>query len=296
MAEIKVPGLIGKKLGMTHVFTEDGSAVPVTVIEAGPCTITQVKTAEVDGYNALQLGFGRAKRSRVNKPLQGHFESAGVEPCALLKEFKVSDSSGYKVGTGITVEAFPVGAKVDVIGTSIGKGFTGVVKRHGFHGGPETHGSKSHDVPGSIGGSAYPGRVWPGQKLPGRAGGARVTIKKASVVGIDPDRNLLLLKGPVPGKRNSILFLKPSAGVELTLSVQEAPEEKEPADAVKPDEVKGPSAEGAVPEEDRKEASAEGAVLEEDHKEAPAEDAEVAEKEAGSEKPEGDEAGESDKK
>ena len=227
MAEIKVPGLIGKKLGMTHVFAEDGSAIPVTVVEAGPCKITQVKTKDKDGYDALQLGFGAAKPNRVTKPLKGHFDAAKTEPQATLKEFKVDDAAGYSVGSGFNVAAFQVGARVDVIGTSIGKGFAGVVKRHKFHGGPETHGSKSHAVPGSIGNSAYPGRVWPGQKLPGHLGAAQVTVRKVSVVGVDLERNLLLLKGAVPGKRNSIVTLRPSAGVELLMPVEEVPEEPE---------------------------------------------------------------------
>ncbi len=219
--------MIGKKLGMTHVFDEDGRVVPVTIIEIGPCRITQVKTEDRDGYDALQLGYGTAKDSRVNKPLKGHFQAAKTELCALLREFRVDDASGYKVGTGITVDALKIGVQLDVVGKSIGKGFTGVVKRHGFSGGPKTHGSKSHDVPGSIGGSAYPGRVWPGQKLPGRAGGERVTIKRASVVGVDPDRKLLLLKGPVPGKRNSIVMLTPSRGFELSMEMEEPQPRKE---------------------------------------------------------------------
>lgn len=269
MAEMKVPGLIGKKLGMTHVFAEDGSAVPVTIIEAGPCKITQVKTKEVDGYDALQIGFGRVKESRVLKPLKGHFEAAGIEPFALLKEFKVGDPSGYKVGTGITVGAVKAGIRVDVVGTSIGKGFTGVVKRHNFSGGPKTHGSKSHDVPGSIGSSAYPSRVWPGQKLPGRLGGSRVTIRKVSVVGVDPDRNLLLLKGAVPGKRNSIVLLRPSAGFELVASIEEpvtsrpAPEDKEPkakGEAAPEEAAKGEAAaEAAGPVDSEAAPRAEGA-------------------------------------
>ena len=229
MAEIKVPGLIGKKLGMTQVFAEDGSAIPVTVVEAGPCRITQIKTKDRDGYDALQLGYGVAKPNRVNKPLKGHFDAAKTEPHALLKEFRVDDAAGYSVGSGFNVTAFRVGTMVDVIGTSIGRGFAGVLKRHKFHSGPKTHGSRSHNVPGSIGGSAYPGRVWPGQKLPGHHGAAQVTVRKVSVVGVDPERNLLLLKGAVPGKRNSIVTLRPSAGFELLAPVEEAPEKPETA-------------------------------------------------------------------
>jgi large subunit ribosomal protein L3 len=248
MAEIKVPGLIGKKLGMTHVFADDGSAIPVTVVEAGPCKITQVKTKDKDGYDALQLGYGAVKPSRVNKPRKGHFDAAKTEPLAMLKEFRVDDAAGYTVGSGFNVTAFQVGARVDVVGTSIGKGFAGVVKRHKFHGGPETHGSKSHDVPGSIGNSAYPGRVWPGQKLPGHHGAAQVTIRKVSVVGVDPEKNLLLLKGAVPGKRNSILTLRPSAGVELMMPVEEEPVEPE-APVEEPEAVEEKKTEASAPAE-----------------------------------------------
>ena len=251
---MKVPGLIGRKLGMTQVFAEDGSIVPVTIVEAGPCKITQVKTKKRDGYDALQLGFGAVKQSRVNKPRKGHFEAAGTELFALLKEFKVDDSTGYKAGTGITIEAFRVGVRIDVIGTSIGKGFAGVVKRHHFSGGPKTHGSKSHDVPGSIGSSAYPSRVWPGQKLPGRLGGKRVTIKRTFVVAVDADRNLLLLRGTVPGKPNSLVMLKPSPGFELTAPVAAADEQKQGRDA-----KKAPGKAEAVKEEGAKALEAAGA-------------------------------------
>jgi large subunit ribosomal protein L3 len=210
MAEAR--GLIGKKLGMTQVFAEDGSIVPVTVIEAGPCRIIQIKTKDKDGYDALQLGYGAKKESRTSKQLLGHFKSAGSGPYRLLREFRVSDPSSFEVGAEVKVDVLEAGARVHVKGTSIGKGFVGVVKRHGFSGGPKTHGSKSHDVPGSIGGSAYPSRVWPGQKLPGRTGGASVTIRSVSVVGVDADRNLVWLKGAVPGKRNSYVTLETVPG------------------------------------------------------------------------------------
>lgn len=206
--------MIGKKLGMTQIFNEDGAVIPVTVVEAGPCRIVQVKTKEKEGYDALQLGYSPVKEARTSKPLLGHFGAAKCEPYRLLREFRVDDPSAYEVGAELKADLLQVGSKVDVVGTSVGKGFTGVVKRHGFSGGPKTHGSKSHDVPGSIGGSAYPGRVWPGQKLPGRVGGVRVTIKKLSVVGVDAEKNLVWLKGAIPGKRNSYLLLKPVPGSE----------------------------------------------------------------------------------
>lgn len=275
MAQIKVPGLIGKKLGMTQVFSDDGNAIPVTVVEAGPCKIIQVKTKKKDGYDALQLAYGKTKPSKVSKPEKGHFDAAKTEPHAMLKEFRVDDSAGYNVGSGFNVTAFTVGTKVDVIGTSMGRGFAGVVKRHKFHGGPETHGSKSHDVPGSIGSSAYPSRVWPGQKLPGHMGAAQVTVKRVSVVGVDPERNLLLLKGAVPGKRNSIVTVTPSAGVELLAPVEEAPVEPEArVDDTKEDvEVK------AVPD----------APADSDESEAAAGDVEVKDVETGNPEPVKDE-------
>ena len=168
MAAVKRLGLIGKKIGMTQVFSEDGSVVPVTVVEAGPCKILQIKTKGKEGYGALQLGYGPKREKSTTKPLMGKFSRLKCGPYHMLREFRVEDPATYEVGADIKVDIFSVGSKVDVIGTSIGKGFAGVVKRHGFSGGPKTHGSKSHDVPGSIGSSADPSRVWPGQKLPGR--------------------------------------------------------------------------------------------------------------------------------
>lgn len=205
-------GIIGKKLGMTRVFNEDGTAVPVTVIEAGPCVVTQVKTADTDGYEAVQLGFDRVRRKALNKPRMGHFERAGLAPRRKLTEFRVEDAGGYEVGQEIKVDIFEPGEIVDVTGISKGRGFQGVVKRHGFSVGRETHGNRNHRKPGSIGQSATPAKVWKGRKLPGRMGGRRVTLKHISVVEVDGDKNLLLVRGAVPGANNGYVLIR-KAGV-----------------------------------------------------------------------------------
>jgi large subunit ribosomal protein L3 len=203
-----MPGLIGKKVGMTQLFDETGKFVPISVIQAGPCPVVQTKTSDRDGYEAVQLGFDDVKEKRANKPYLGHFKKAGVSPKRILREFRVTEAKGYQVGSVTTVEMFEVGSKVSVTGTSKGKGFQGVVKRWGFHGGDETHGCTTHRLPGSIGASAYPSRPWKGQKLPGRMGGARVTVKNLVVVGVDKERHLLLVRGAVPGGPNSYLEVK----------------------------------------------------------------------------------------
>lgn len=200
--------IIGKKLGMTRVFDEDGAAVAVTVIEAGPCVVTQIRRKETDGYEAVQLGFGRARRKSLTKPLVGHFEKAGVSPLRKLREFRVSDPSGFEVGQEIKVDVFEPGELVDVTAWSKGRGFQGVIKRHGQSGGRETHGSRSHRVPGSIGQSASPSKVWKGRKLPGRMGGARVTVKRIAVVDVDSEKNLLLVRGAVPGASNGLVLVR----------------------------------------------------------------------------------------
>lgn len=201
-------GIIGKKLGMTRIFDENGDAVPVTVIEAGPCVVTQVKTANTDGYEAVQLGFDRARPKSVTKPRAGHFAKAGVVPLRKLAEFPVSDPSEYSLGQEIRVDIFEPGELVDVVGTSKGRGFQGVVRRYGKSVGRRTHGNKSRRAPGSIGQSASPSKVWKGRKLPGRMGGDRVTIKHISVVGVDAERNLLLVRGAVPGPSNQYVIVK----------------------------------------------------------------------------------------
>jgi large subunit ribosomal protein L3 len=200
-------GLIGKKIGMTQVFDEDGTAIPVSVIHAGPCPVVQVKTAERDGYNAVQLAFEEARPTRADLPTIGHFKAAGLPPYRYVQEFKIENPEDYEAGQLIDVGIFEEVKKVDVTGKSKGRGFQGVVKRHGFHGGRKTHGSKSHRVPGSIGMAAYPARVLKGQKLPGRMGHKRFQARNLKVVQIDKENNLLLVRGAVPGARNTLLRL-----------------------------------------------------------------------------------------
>lgn len=193
---------------MTQVFSEEGTAVPVTVIEAGPCVVVQKKTREADGYEALQLGFGRKKQKRVTKPLQGHFRKADKGFFRVLREFKLDDCTEYDVGAELNVGMFDAGEYVDIIGTSKGRGFAGGVKRHGFKGGRASHGSMFHRAPGSIGASAYPSRVLKGKKLPGHMGDRRVTVQNLVVFGVRPDRNLLLVRGSVPGSTNGIVIVR----------------------------------------------------------------------------------------
>jgi large subunit ribosomal protein L3 len=207
-----MPGLIGKKLGMTQIYDDRGNAVPVSVIEAGPCVVVQKKTSDKEGYGAVQLGFQEMREKRVSKPLLGHFKGAGISPKRILREFRVADEAQYEVGSETTVEMFEIGSIVNVTGTSKGKGFQGVVKRWGFSGGSETHGCTTHRLPGSIGMSAYPSRVLKNRKLPGRMGGARVTVRNLTVVGVDKERNLLLIRGGVPGAPNSYVEVKKTSG------------------------------------------------------------------------------------
>jgi len=202
-------GILGKKLGMTQIFTDEGKVVPVTVIEAGPCVVVQKKTVETDGYNAIQVGFDEKRVNLVNKPAKGHFAKANVKPLRYLKEFRVEDAGQYEVGQQINADVFEAGEFVDVVGTSKGKGFAGGIKRHGFQRGPMAHGSKYHRRPGSLGAKG-PARVFKGRKLPGRTGGERVTVQNLEVVKIDLERNLLVVKGAVPGPKNSLLMVKSS--------------------------------------------------------------------------------------
>jgi large subunit ribosomal protein L3 len=203
-------GLLGKKLGMTRFFKEDGTSVPATLVEAGPCTVLQIKTPDKEGYEAVQLGFGARKEKRTTKPLLGHFKKAGASPLKIMREFRgfMLDQE-FKVGDKIGADIFLAGERVDVSGTSKGKGFAGVIKRHGFSGGPKTHGqSDRHRAPGSIGQSATPNRVIKGLKMAGRLGNERFTIRNLTVLKVIPDKNLILLKGCVPGSRNSILEIR----------------------------------------------------------------------------------------
>ena len=202
--------LIGKKVGMTQIFDEKGRVVPVTVIEAGPCVIAQVKSVETDGYNAIQLGFGDVKESKLNKPEKGHFAKANIAPKKHLREFRLDSVDGITVGTELTVSEFAEGDKLDIQGTSKGKGFQGVIKRHGQHRGPMGHGSMYHRRPGSMGPTSTPGRVFKGKKLPGHMGRVTVTIQNLDVIKVDNDKNVVLVKGSVPGPKGAILKLKTS--------------------------------------------------------------------------------------
>ena len=201
-------GIIGRKVGMTQIFDEKGNVIPVTVIEAGPCTVAQVKTVETDGYDAVQLGFGEVKDKHINKPEKGHFAKSGLEAKKHLREFRLESVENVKVGDEIKADVFTAGEKVDVQGTSKGKGFQGVIKRHGQHRGPMGHGSMYHRRPGSMGSTSTPGRVFKGKKLPGHMGRVTITIQNLDVVRVDMDKNVILLKGSVPGAKGSILKIK----------------------------------------------------------------------------------------
>jgi large subunit ribosomal protein L3 len=202
-------GLLARKLGMTQVYDEQGRVVPVTLLAAGPCTVAQVKTPDKDGYAAIQIGFGTRREKLMTKALQGHLKKhGGPASTRLLREIRVDDAASYQAGQEITVSIFPVGSKVDVIGVSKGRGFAGVVRRHHFTAGRETHGVTTHKQPGSIGASAYPSRVIKGKRLPGRMGGARVTVKNLDVVGVDAEQHLLWVRGSVPGAPNGMVLIR----------------------------------------------------------------------------------------
>ena len=205
-----VNGLLGRKLGMTRVFTEDGRWINVTLVEAGPCTVIQKKTQDTDGYDAVQVGFGEVKDARLNKPQQGHFKKSGQQAKRVLKEFRVEADSALNVGDEIRSDIFKAGDRVDVSGTSKGKGFAGVIKRYGFGGGPGGHGSHFHRAPGSVGQSADPSKVYKGKRLPGRMGNASRTTQNLEIVKVDEEKNLLLLRGPVPGANGGMVVVKHS--------------------------------------------------------------------------------------
>jgi len=202
-------GILGEKLGMTQVFDEANRIIPVTVVKAGPCVVTQVRTPETDGYSAVQLGFGAIDPRKVNKPDAGHFAKAKVTPRRHVVELRTADAADYEVGQEITAEVFEPGVRVDVTGTSKGKGFAGVMKRHGFHGLGASHGvQRKHRSPGSIGGCATPGRVFKGLRMAGRMGGERVTTQSLRVVRVDTERGLLLIEGAVPGPRGGLVLVR----------------------------------------------------------------------------------------
>jgi large subunit ribosomal protein L3 len=207
-----VKGVLGEKLGMTQVWDAENRLVPVTVIKAGPCVVTQVRDADNDGYGAVQLAYGEIDPRKVNKPMKGHFEKAGVTPRRHLVELRTADAAEYALGQEVTVEAFEAGQLVDASGTTKGKGFAGVMKRHGFHGVSSSHGAhKNHRKPGSIGGCSTPGRVFKGMRMAGRMGGVRQTTQNLTVHAVDTERGLLLVRGAIPGPRGGIVLVRTAA-------------------------------------------------------------------------------------
>jgi len=206
-------GILGKKLGMSQFFDDQGRAVPVTLIEAGPCRITQLKNSETDGYSAVQIGFGAVREKLINKPDKGHLSKSGEDYLRYLKEYRVNNLGAFELGAAITVGNFQAGQKVDVSGKSMGRGFAGYQKRHGFTRGPMSHGSKNHRLPGSTGAGTTPGRVYPGKRMAGRYGGKKITTKGLTILKIDDQRNLLVIKGSVPGKPGTLLDICPAKRV-----------------------------------------------------------------------------------
>mgnify|MGYP006270972899 FL=1 len=200
-------GIIGRKIGMTSIFSQEGQLIPVTVLEVGPCVVTQVKTEATDGYNALQLGFGEQKPTRINRPRKGHLRKSGANS-RVLREVGADSPEAFSVGQVIAADLFAVGERIDVIGTTKGRGFSGVTKRHGFALGRKTHGSKSYRIPGSIGCSAWPAKVIKGKKLPGQYGNARKTVRNLEVVDVRPEENLVLVKGAVPGAASGVVTVR----------------------------------------------------------------------------------------
>jgi len=228
---MKTKAILGKKIGMTQVFDEVGDVIGVTVIEAGPCEVVQIKNIDKEGYNAIQIGFGEKKESRTKKPLLGHFKKAKLGPKQILKEIRISKDEKFEIGEKIFVDTFEAGEYVDVTGKSIGKGFQGGVKRWHWAGGPKTHGSMHHRRVGSIGASASPSRVLKGQHLPGHMGYETVTVQNVEIVKVDKENNLILLKGQVPGKRNNLLVLK--RAIKKPLKKEKAKTQQEPQQKTK---------------------------------------------------------------
>ncbi|AFY28950.1 50S ribosomal protein L3 [Cyanobium gracile] len=206
-------GILGKKLGMSQFFDEEGKSIPVTLIEAGPCRITQLKSEATDGYTAVQLGFGETRDKLVNKPAKGHLAKSGETPLRHLKEYRLEAIDGLELGAAVTVGDFAPGQKVDVSGDTIGRGFSGYQKRHGFSRGPMSHGSKNHREPGSTGAGTTPGRVYPGKRMAGRYGGKQITTRGLTILKVDAERNLLVVKGSVPGKPGALLDIRPARRV-----------------------------------------------------------------------------------
>ena len=206
--------ILTTKVGMTQIFNEDGVLTPVTVLQAGPCVVTQVKTVDNDGYSAVQVGFGDIREKLVNKPMKGHFAKAGVAPKRFVREFKLEDAESYTVGQEIKADVFAAGDKIDATAKSKGKGFQGAIKRHGQHRGPMAHGSKFHRHQGSNGSATTPGRVFKGKGMPGHMGSKQITVQNLEVVKVDVDNNLILVKGAVPGPKKSLVTIKETVKVE----------------------------------------------------------------------------------
>jgi large subunit ribosomal protein L3 len=208
----QIQGVLGEKLGMTQVWDENGRLVPVTVVQAGPCVVTQVRTSDSDGYDAVQIAYGAIDPRKVNQPMAGHFAKAGVTPRRHLVELRTADAGEYALGQEVTVEVFEAGQKVDVVGTTKGKGTAGVMKRHGFAGVSASHGAhRNHRKPGSIGGASTPGRVFKGLKMAGRMGNVRKTTQNLTIHAVDADKGLLLIKGAVPGPKGGVVLVKTAA-------------------------------------------------------------------------------------
>lgn len=205
-----INGMLGRKLGMTRVFTEDGRWIDVTLLKAGPCTVVQRKTEDTDGYEAVQVGFDDAKDKGCKKPQQGHFKKAGITPKRVLREFRVSTDTDLKAGDEIAIDIFKTGDRVDVSGTSKGKGFAGAMKRHGFGGGPGGHGSHFHRAPGSVGQSADPAKVYKGKRMPGRMGNVKRTTQNLEIIQVDAEKNLVVVRGSVPGANGGLVVVKHS--------------------------------------------------------------------------------------
>jgi large subunit ribosomal protein L3 len=208
-----IKGMIGLKVGMTQIFEDNGRVVPVSVVQAGPCKVVQLRTPEKNGYRAVQLSYQEVKESKISKPAAGYFKKAAVSPARFLREFQ-SDLKDLQVGQVITADLFQKGEKVDVIGVSKGKGFAGVVKRHHFAGGPATHGSMFHRAPGSIGASSFPSRVWKNQRMAGHMGNERVTVKNLEVIEVRKEENLLLIRGAIPGSPGTVVLIRKSKSIK----------------------------------------------------------------------------------
>lgn len=203
-------GLLGNKIGMTQIFDEAGNIIPVTILKVGPCVVTQVKTKSKDGYDSIQIGYGNVSNKSLNQPQLGHLQKSNIQPLKYLKEFRISDNNEFQIGQVLNVDSFVPGQLVNIQGNTIGKGFSGLQKRHNFARGPMTHGSKNHREPGSIGMGTTPGRVLPGKKMAGQVGNKIVTIKKLKVIQINSEENILVIKGSIPGKPGNLLSIVPS--------------------------------------------------------------------------------------